>query len=379
MLDVLLTASVSFIISFLAIPVVMQIAEQKKLFDMPDERKVHTHAVTSLGGVGIFGGFLLAALLSIQGYLNPEFQYFFAAALVIFFLGLKDDLVVLSASKKFIGQVVAASIIIHLGGIKLDSMHGLFGFDQLPEAFALALTYLTIIVVINSFNLIDGIDGLAASLGIMTMLIFGTYFYMVGFQAYALLAYSLGGSLIAFLIFNHHPAKIFMGDSGSLMIGLVNAIMVIKFINVASDPAIAFPVESTAAIGFSILIVPLLDTLRVFAIRIFKGCSPFTPDRNHIHHLLMNWGLGHAAITLLCVGINISFVIFAYTFRSIGPTYLLLLMLSLSFAGFGLLYYRRPRRTTITVTKRMTGTTTELKTTSKVVTLTQETVAADSN
>ena len=378
MLDVLLTASVSFIISFLAIPVVLQIAEMKKLYDVPDERKVHTHAVASLGGVGIFAGFLLASLLSIQGYLNPEFQYFFAAALVIFFLGLKDDLVVLSATKKFIGQVVAASIVIHLGGIKLDSMHGLFGFDQLPDAFAMALTYLTIIVVINSYNLIDGIDGLAASLGIMTMLIFGTYFYMVGFQAYALLAYSLGGSLVAFLIFNHHPAKIFMGDSGSLMIGLVNSILVIKFINVASDPAIAMPIESTAAVGFSILIVPLLDTLRVFAIRIFKGCSPFTPDRNHIHHLLMNWGLGHAAITLLCVGINISFVIFAYTFRSVGPTYLLLMMLTLSFAGFGLLYYRRPRRTTITISKRMNGTT-ELKTASKVVTLTKETAAADHN
>lgn len=380
MLDVLLTASVSFIISFLAIPVVLQIAELKKLYDIPDERKVHSHKVTSLGGVGIFGGFLLASLLSIQGYLNPEFQYFFAAALVIFFLGLKDDLVVLSASKKFIGQVVAASIIIHLGGIKLDSMHGLFGFDQLPEAFALALTYLTIIVVINSFNLIDGIDGLAASLGIMTMLIFGTYFYMVGFQAYALLAYSLGGSLIAFLIFNHHPAKIFMGDSGSLMIGLINSILVIKFINVASDPAIAIPIDATAAIGFSILIVPLLDTLRVFAVRIFKGCSPFTPDRNHIHHLLMSWGFGHAAITLLCVGINVGFVIFAYTFRSIGPTYLLLTMLSLAFAGFGLLYYRRPRRssTSITISKRMNGAT-ELKTASKVVTLTQETAAADHN
>jgi UDP-GlcNAc:undecaprenyl-phosphate/decaprenyl-phosphate GlcNAc-1-phosphate transferase len=375
MLDVLLTASVSFIISFLAIPVVLQIAEQKKLYDVPDERKVHTHAVTSLGGVGIFGGFLLAALLSIQGYLNPEFQYFFAAALVIFFLGLKDDLVVLSASKKFVGQVVAASIIIHLGGIRLDSMHGLFGFEQLPDAFGLALTYLTIIVVINSFNLIDGIDGLATSLGILTMLIFGTYFFMVGLQAYALLAYSLGGSLVAFLIFNHHPAKIFMGDSGSLMIGLINAILVIKFINVASDPAIAIPIGSTAAIGFSILIVPLLDTLRVFAIRIFKGCSPFTPDRNHIHHLLLNRGLGHAAITLICVCINIGFVLLAYSLRSVGSTYLLFIMLILSFTGFGLLYYGKPRRT-MTIAKRMNGAT-ELKTASKVVTLTQETATAD--
>lgn len=379
MLDVLLTASVSFIISFLAIPVVLQIAIQKKLYDVPDERKVHTHAVTSLGGVGIFGGFLLAALLSIQGYLNPEFQYFFAAALVIFFLGLKDDLVVLSASKKFIGQVVAASIIIHLGGIRLDSMYGLFGFDNVPEAFSLALTYLTIIVVINSFNLIDGIDGLAASLGIMTMLVFGTYFFMTGFQAYALLAYSLCGSLIAFLIFNHHPAKIFMGDSGSLMIGLVNSILTIKFINVASDPTMIIPLDSAVAIGFSVLIVPLLDTLRVFAVRIYKGKSPFTPDRNHVHHLLMNWGLGHAAITLLCVGINVTFIVLAYTFRSVGPTYLLLGMLSLCFAGFGFLYYRRPRRTAITIARRLNGNTAELKTASKVVTLTQETATADHN
>jgi len=191
MLDVQLTASVSFIISFLAIPVVLQIAEQKKLYDVPDERKVHTHAVASLGGVGIFGGFLLASLLSIQGQINFEFQYYFAAALVIFFLGLKDDLVVLSASKKFIGQMVAASILIHLGQLRLDSMYGLFGIEKLDEGFSLALTYLTIIVVINSFNLIDGIDGLAASLGVLTMVIFGTYFLVNGEQYLALLA---GGS-----------------------------------------------------------------------------------------------------------------------------------------------------------------------------------------
>ncbi|MEI9913305.1 MAG: MraY family glycosyltransferase [Bacteroidota bacterium] len=374
MLDVLLTASVSFIISFLAIPVVLQIADQKKLFDVPDERKVHTHPVASLGGVGIFGGFLLASLLSIQGYLNPEFQYFFAAALVIFFLGLKDDLVVLSASKKFVGQVVAASIIIHLGGIRLDSMHGLFGFEQLPEGFALALSYLTIIVIINSFNLIDGVDGLAASLGTLTMLIFGTYFFVIDQQAYALLAFALAGSLVAFLIFNHHPAKIFMGDSGSLMVGLVNAILVIKFINVAGDPSVAVPIQSAVAIGVSILIVPLLDTLRVFAIRIFNGRSPFTPDRNHVHHLLLARGLGHSAVTFTCVSINIFFVVMAYLGRSLGSTTLLLIMLTLSFSGLGLLYYRRPQRTMV-VARRMNGAM-ELKTASKVVTLTQETEAA---
>lgn len=378
MLDVLLTASVSFIISFLAIPVVLQIAEQKKLYDIPDERKVHTRPVSSLGGVGIFGGFLLAALLSIQGNQNPEFQYFFAAALVIFFLGLKDDLMVLSASKKFVGQVIAASILIHLGGIRLDSMHGLFGFQQVPEAFGLALSYLTIIVIINSFNLIDGIDGLASSLGIITMLIFGTYFFAVDQQAYALLAFSMAGSLVAFLIFNHHPAKIFMGDSGSLMIGLVNSILVIKFIAVADSPAVLIPVDSAVAVGVSILIVPLLDTLRVFAIRIVNGRSPFTPDRNHIHHLLLDRGLGHAAVTFTCVGINLFFVVFAYLGRSMGPTYLVLVMLVLSYSGLGLLYYRRKPRRRMVIAKSMNGIT-ELKTTSKVVTLTHEASVADKN
>ena len=119
-LDILLTASVAFIITFLSIPVVMQVAEKKKLYDIPDERKLHTRLIASLGGVGIFAGFILASLLSIQGSINPEFQAYFAAAIVIFFLGLKDDIMILSASKKFVGQLLAASIIIHLGDLRLD-------------------------------------------------------------------------------------------------------------------------------------------------------------------------------------------------------------------------------------------------------------------
>ena len=371
MLDVLLTASVSFIITFLAIPVVLQVADKKKLYDIPDERKLHTRLVASLGGVGIFGGFILASLLSIQGQFNLEFQYFFAAAIVIFFLGLKDDLMILSASKKFIGQLIAASILIHLGGIRLDSMYGLFGFEQVPEGFGLALSYLTIIVIINSSNLIDGVDGLAASLGILSMVVFGSYFFAVDMQAYALLSFAMAGSLIAFLIFNHHPAKIFMGDSGSLMIGLINSILVIKFINTAQDPAVAIPVTSSVAIGFAILIVPLLDTLRVFSIRILKGKSPFTPDRNHVHHLLLDRGLNHAAVTFTCVGINVGFIMLAWFGRSLGTNWLLLAMLVIAFSGLGALYYYRRQRTMF-IAKRTDGAT-ELKTTSKVVTLTKET------
>jgi len=378
MLDVLLTASMAFIITFLAIPVILQVAEQKKLYDIPDERKVHTRLVASLGGVGIFGGFLLASLLSIQGYLNPEFQYFFAAALVIFFLGLKDDLMILSATKKFIGQIIAASILIHLGGIRLDSMHGLLGFNELPQAFSLALSYLTITVVINSFNLIDGVDGLATSLGILTMSVFGVYFFAIDYQAYALLAFSMVGSLVAFMIFNHHPAKIFMGDSGSLMIGLINSILVIKFINVADAPFTAIQIPASVAIAFSVLMVPLLDTLRVFSIRIFNGRSPFTPDRNHVHHLLLDRGFSHTAVTFTCVTVNIGFIVLAWLGRSLGPNYLLLILLVLAFSGLGLLYYGNARRRTLVVAREADGKA-KLKTAPKVVTLAKEASAAKNN
>jgi UDP-GlcNAc:undecaprenyl-phosphate/decaprenyl-phosphate GlcNAc-1-phosphate transferase len=381
MLDVLLTGSVSFIITFLAIPIIIQIAEQKKLYDLPDQRKIHSRLVPSLGGIGIFGGFILSALISISSSQNPEFQYFFAAAIVIFFLGLKDDLIVLSATKKFIGQVIAAAIIIHLGGIRIYSMHGLFGITELPEAFSVALSYLTIIVVVNSFNLIDGIDGLAGSLGLLTMCVFGVYFFFAGMPAYALMAFAMSGSLIAFLIFNYHPAKIFMGDSGSLMIGLVNSILVVKFIAIADSQASVIPVASSVAIGFSILMLPLLDTLRVFSIRIFKGCSPFTPDRNHVHHLLLERGMKHSGITLLCLCLNVCFILFAYFGRTMGPTYLLLSMLGLAFSGLGILFYRK-RRTgaEVAITKQLSQVKELPKSApsaSKVVTLSKDPIVAE--
>src|SRR4029078_13563602 len=152
------------------------------------------------------------------------------------------------------------------------------------------------------------------------------------------------GSLLACLIFNHHPAKIFMGDSGSLMIGLVNAILVIKFITVADLPTIALPVESSVVVGIAILIIPLVDTLRVFSIRIFKGNSPFTPDRNHVHHLLLERGFKHPGITFFCTVLNLLFIAVAYFGRSLGPTYLFLVIFSCSFSGLSIFfYYKRPK------------------------------------
>ncbi|RYY90144.1 MAG: undecaprenyl/decaprenyl-phosphate alpha-N-acetylglucosaminyl 1-phosphate transferase [Chitinophagaceae bacterium] len=341
MLNVLLTASVAFVLTFLAVPVIIRIAELKKLYDVPDARKLHTKPIASLGGVGIFIGFFLASLLTVDLKASPEFQYFFAAATVIFFLGIKDDILILSATKKFIGQVGAAAIIIHLCGIRIESMHGLFGLWQLPQAFSLALTYLTIILIINAFNLIDGVDGLAATLSLLTMCVFGAYFAFSGLAAYASLSFAMAGALMAFLIFNYNPAKIFMGDSGSLMLGLVNSILVIKFIQVADSPGMPYPIPSSVAVGFAILVVPLTDTLRVFSIRILNGRSPFSPDRNHIHHLLLDRGLNHKYVTFSCLLLNMGFISIAYFGRSLGPNYLMLIISTVSAVLLGALIYTR--------------------------------------
>jgi UDP-GlcNAc:undecaprenyl-phosphate GlcNAc-1-phosphate transferase len=343
MFDVLLCLSISFTITFLAIPVIINVAEMKKLFDMPDARKIHQVAITPLGGIGIFAGFVFGCLLTINFRDASEFQYFIAASMVIFFLGLKDDILVLSPIKKFIGQVLAAFLIIYYGRIQIRSMHGFFGIHELPEMFSLLLSYFSVIVIINSFNLIDGVDGLAGTLGLMSSALFGIYFMSAGMEPYYVLAFSLCGTLLAFLIFNFQPAKIFMGDTGSLLIGVVNAILVLKFIDPGTGPESVNPITSSPAIGFTILMIPLLDTLRVFAIRIFKRRSPFSPDRNHIHHLLLDRGLSHRTITLLLVAVNAIMVVFVYMARTLGCTILIFSVIALFFTFIAIAYYSRPR------------------------------------
>jgi len=379
MLNVILTGSVSFIITFLAIPAIMRVADEKKLFDLPDARKVHSNAIASLGGVGIFIGFFLASLLTIKGEERPEIQYCFASGIVVFFLGLKDDILVISALKKFIGQLAAAAIVIHLAGIRIESMHGVFGLGTLPLPLSYLLSYVTIIVIVNAYNLIDGVDGLAGSLGILTTSIFGVYFFLANMPVYSLVAFGMAGSLLAFLVYNFNPAKIFMGDSGSLLLGLVNAILVMKFIKVADAPGAAIPIDSAVAVGFSILVVPLLDTLRVFSIRISKGRSPFVPDRTHIHHLLLDRGLNHRSITVSCVGLNISFIVMAYFGRALGSTALLLIMFATSVAVIGLLMFVKRTSSTLVISSSFQHLNSEpiMQATTKVVPISSEAAVAE--
>jgi UDP-GlcNAc:undecaprenyl-phosphate/decaprenyl-phosphate GlcNAc-1-phosphate transferase len=376
MLNVLLTGALSFLVTFMALPAIMRVAREKRLFDEPDARKLHSKSIASLGGVGIFIGFFMALLLVSPSTLTTDFNYFFAAAMVIFFLGLKDDILVLSANKKFLGQMAATAIIVHFGHIKIDNLQGFLGIWQLPEYVSILFSYMTVIVIINAFNLIDGVDGLAGSLGLLTTSVFGIYFFLSGQFSFAFLAFAMTGALVAFLMFNYHPAKIFMGDSGSLLLGLVNAILVIRFMNVAYTGT-ELPVLSSGAIGFSLLILPLLDTLRVFSIRIYKGRSPFSPDRNHIHHLLLDRGLNHSQITIACVSLNIGFVALAYAGRHLGTTVLLGSMVATFYTMIGsLLYFRRPLRKLV-VTRGWQAQPASITSTTKVVSIKTEAAAAE--
>ena len=342
---ILLSAALAFLITFFAIPVIIQVAKDKKLFDEPDERKVHKNVIPTLGGLGIFAGFIIATLMGVPSGTTSELQYFAAAATVIFFLGIKDDILVLSASKKFIGQLIAAGIIIKFGNVHIDNMYGFLGIHQLPYTASIVLSIFTIIVITNSFNLIDGVDGLAGSLGLLTTLVFGIYFFYAGNSTYAVMAFALSGSIIGFLIYNYSPAKIFMGDTGSLLLGLVNSILVIKFINVAGAGVgkSGFPLESAPAIGVAILMIPLFDTLRVFGLRILDRRSPFSPDRTHVHHFLLDLGFSHRMITLTCVSVNIGFIALAYFLRGMGTTTVLGILLLAAFIFISAIYFSRAK------------------------------------
>jgi len=308
MIQVVAGIIIAYLISYFLLPLVIRIAHDNQLYDIPDERKIHNHKVSSLGGIAIFTGIILSLLLvsDFSSY-NYEFQYFIAAFFIIFILGLIDDIFFLKAWKKILSQLFVTAMLTLKGNLLITNFYGFLGIHELTHIESIYASSFTILLLINSFNLIDGIDGLASSIGFSACLLFGTFFFISNEMLYAVLAFTVCGALLAFLMYNFPPAKIFMGDSGSTLIGLMSAILAIKFIE---DHSIQhyFNSQAIPAIAFGLLLIPLMDVLRVFAIRISKKQSPLSPDRNHLHHLLQNKGLSHAEITITLVAAQFLFV-----------------------------------------------------------------------
>jgi len=299
--------------------------------DEPGERRSHSTSTPSLGGIGIFAGTLFSIILWTPFEDFGDLQYILCSFIIIFLIGAKDDIDPMSPSKKFLGELFAAAILVFKANVKLTSLYGIFGLHQIPEYAGAILSIFVIIVIINSFNLVDGINGLSGGLGTLISVVFGLWFLKANHMELAIVAFALAGSLIAFLKYNITPAKIFMGDTGALLIGLVCSILTIQFIELHNEiPDKNFTFNPAPSLAIAILILPLFDTLRVFTIRIFNGKSPFHPDRNHIHHMMIDAGFTHTKASGILIAVNLVFMLIAYFLQSLGNLSLLIIILILA-------------------------------------------------
>lgn len=307
MFTILLGFITAFTLTYFAIPAIIQVAQTKMLYDPPNERSAHDKPTPSLGGIAIFAGAICGIILWAPAQTFGMLQYVLAALVVIFMIGIKDDLIPLLPTQKLLGQILAALILVYKSHVKITSLYGIFGIYALPELAAFVLSVLSIVGIINAFNLIDGINGLAGSIGLLACLTLGGWFFATDFVELAVVAFSLAGALAAFLRYNFTPARIFMGDTGAMLTGTVCAVLAIRFIELNQEVADihAFHLGSAPAIAIAILILPIFDTLRVITHRLLKGRSPFHPDRNHIHHMLLDAGLTHMQATAVLVLVNV--------------------------------------------------------------------------
>lgn len=344
---ILLSFVISLFISASSIPVIIRVAHLKNLTDDPDEvRKKHVSNTPTLGGIAIFAG-LLVGFSSIYDWNNFNDLRFITPALVIlFFAGVKDDLLVLDPVKKLLIQILCAAIITYFGRLRITSLWGIMAIQDVPFWPGVFLTVFLIVALINAFNLIDGINGLAGTLGLVASLCFGTWFGLNGFGSLTVLSFSLAGALLGFLFFNYNRAKIFMGDTGSMALGFIVAILTIRFVeaNRVQIESLQYPLINAPLIAFAIISIPLFDMTRVFMVRLLKRKSPFSADRNHIHHYFVDSGKSHAKTTGILVAINVSCILIALPlnqFRSAWGVLILITYLSMICA---LLHYRLKRQ-----------------------------------
>lgn len=337
----------AFIVTYIAIPSIVDVSRKKRLFDEPNGRTSHIESTPTLGGLAIFAGFIISAMIFLYIPDIPYIQYVIAGVVIVFFVGLKDDIIAIAPMTKFIGQLFAATIIIDLGGIRLSGLYGLFGITEIGYYGSDLLTIFVIIAIVNAFNLIDGIDGLASGVGIIASAVFGVWFYEVGQLQLAILACALMGSLLAFFRFNvfSEKRKIFMGDIGALLLGFIMAIFAIKFNDInASLGSHPWRVIAAPAVSIGILIVPIYDTIRIFVIRVIHGRSPFHPDKEHVHHYLLELTGSHTRSTFIILAINVGFVILSFSLAHLRIHQLFLILMGLATILSAIPYYMVKRK-----------------------------------
>lgn len=330
-LTIFFSLSISFSIAFFIIPKIVKVARIKHLFDIPNHRSASKQVVPRLGGMAILFGFVLGLIFSSGNMRIYSLKYILAAIFIMFLVGLKDDLIGLAAKKKLYVQIAVAIMLVYLGKFRITNLHGIFGLNEVNFISGTIISIVIIVGLINAINLTDGIDGLAGGISLLVSVVYGYLFMQSGDYTYALVSFSVAGSLIAFLIYNvfGKSNKIFMGDSGSLVVGTLLAIFTIHFNEFTSPSPSGMDLPS---ISLALLIYPVVDTLRVFAIRMKQKKSPFAPDMNHIHHNLLRLTKNHFTTTLIILGVNGLIVLLAFGFITmIGNAWLFFVMLILGF------------------------------------------------
>lgn len=292
----------SMMVCFLLTPLLIRILHKQHVLDEGGRRKIHKGQIPSMGGIVIFLAFTFAMLAWIPP--NDVFnrKFLFSAIILMFITGLRDDIIPLRPRYKLVAQILSAAIVVSLTDIRIVSFYGFLGINELPLWVSYTISAFTIIVITNAYNLIDGIDGLAGTVAVISFSFLAVWFYLVGNVEYTIIMFGMTGAVLGFLYYNWHKASIFMGDTGSMFIGFMLAISAIAFIKmngdlVASDSIYHFSASISMAIA--IVLFPLFDTLRVFIIRLSQGKSPFIADKQHIHHHLLRLGYTHAEATAI--------------------------------------------------------------------------------
>ncbi|MEM9077505.1 MAG: MraY family glycosyltransferase [Bacteroidota bacterium] len=303
----------SFLLVYLTIPKIIGVVEYKRLMDDPNNRSSHRNLTPTLGGVSFYFTLIFALFFIKNWHSLGEDIYIIPGLTILFITGLKDDLVVLSPGSKLIAQICAIAFVLVNDSFVIESLHGFLNIYDIPYFLYLVIAGFLMLTIINSYNLIDGIDGLASVVGIVIMIIYTTIFYLSKEPFYALISIVMNACLMAFFGFNvSSDKKIFMGDTGSLIVGFIISILTLKFLALKPESydGLPFLLENAPLIAISILIVPLFDTARVFALRLANKRSPFSPDRNHIHHVLIDfWGLSHKQASFIIGCFNMLFVV----------------------------------------------------------------------
>jgi UDP-N-acetylmuramyl pentapeptide phosphotransferase/UDP-N-acetylglucosamine-1-phosphate transferase len=309
----------SILVSYVCYPAIIRVSKVKRLMPKPNHRSVHKVRTPNLGGIGVFIAINLIITFLGNYFEDDNLLSILGAITILFFTGLIDDLIDMKAKHKLLSQVLTTLAIVLLTNLRIHNFHGILGIYELPYFVSIILTVLGYVLIINAYNLIDGVDGLAGTYAIAITSFFGIFYFFNGNDSMFFLSICIVGALISFLFFNFSTKeKIFMGDTGSMVIGFLLAYQAFGFLSVEFNPV--FLIQSTKAPIFilALFTFPFLDTIRVFVIRILNKKNPLTADRNHIHHVFLDSGLKHWKISVIVSALSMFTVLGMFVFNELS-------------------------------------------------------------